>query len=179
MKFKRVACFTALVALTAALVEAGGAKAIIVNVNGQDYDVTTFTGSYNGSTSNFNTPANGGVMPWWGNSTLAQQFVTAVGSSIAGSNLGAQSGGPFFPYSLITGGIPPSTSVANFYYLFSTGSVTYSQTAPSFNFIYAQAALVPPPPSGVPGPLPLLGAATAFGMSRRLRRRIASQPQKL
>jgi hypothetical protein len=30
----------------------------------------------------------------------------------------------------------------------------------------------PPPPAGVPGPLPLSGIAIAFGMSRRLRRRI-------
>ena len=31
---------------------------------------------------------------------------------------------------------------------------------------------VTPPPAGVPGPLPLSGIAIAFGMSRRLRRRI-------
>jgi hypothetical protein len=31
----------------------------------------------------------------------------------------------------------------------------------------------PAPPDGVPGPVPALGAATAFGFSRRLRRRIA------
>ena len=32
--------------------------------------------------------------------------------------------------------------------------------------------VTPPPPAGVPGPLPLSGIAIAFGMSRRLRRRI-------
>jgi hypothetical protein len=32
--------------------------------------------------------------------------------------------------------------------------------------------VTPPSPSGVPGPLPLSGIAIAFGMSRRLRRRI-------
>lgn len=32
--------------------------------------------------------------------------------------------------------------------------------------------VTPPPPAGVPGPLPLSGFAIAFGMSRRLRRRI-------
>jgi hypothetical protein len=36
---------------------------------------------------------------------------------------------------------------------------------------YAIATLAPPPAS-VPGPLPVVGAAAAFGMSRRLRRRI-------
>jgi hypothetical protein len=38
---------------------------------------------------------------------------------------------------------------------------------------YATATLAPPPPpAAVPGPLPLFGAAAAFGMSRRLRRKI-------
>jgi hypothetical protein len=38
--------------------------------------------------------------------------------------------------------------------------------------------LVPPtpPPSAVPGPLPLLGVSAAFGLSRRLRRRVARHP---
>jgi hypothetical protein len=40
------------------------------------------------------------------------------------------------------------------------GSITSSSLAP-----YS------PPPTGVPGPLPLLGAAAAFQASRRLRRR--------
>jgi hypothetical protein len=45
---------------------AGQAQAVVVNVNGQNWNVTTFTGSYNDNTSKFNTAANGGIMPWWG-----------------------------------------------------------------------------------------------------------------
>ena len=38
---------------------AGQAQAIIVNVNGLDYNVTTFTGTYNDNPSKFATAANG------------------------------------------------------------------------------------------------------------------------
>ena len=37
-----------------------------------------------------------------------------------------------------------------------------------------QVILAPPSPAAVPGPLPLVGAAAAFGVSRRLRKRIAA-----
>jgi hypothetical protein len=61
---------------------AGQAQAVVVNVNGLDYDVTTFTGTYNDNPSKFATPANGGVMPWWGNSSLAYGLALALGSSL-------------------------------------------------------------------------------------------------
>ena len=47
---------------------------MIVNVGGQDYDVTTFTGSYNANKSKFNLPSAGGLMPWWGSDTTSQAF---------------------------------------------------------------------------------------------------------
>ena len=56
---------------------AGQAQALVVNVNGQNWNVTTFTGSYNANTSKFKTAANGGMMPWWGNLTLANSFALA------------------------------------------------------------------------------------------------------
>jgi hypothetical protein len=37
-----------------------------------------------------------------------------------------------------------------------------------------QVFLGPPSPAAVPGPLPLVGAAAAFGFSRRLRKRVAA-----
>ena len=36
----------------------------------------------------------------------------------------------------------------------------------------------PPPPSSVPGPLPILGVAAAFGYSRRLRKRVSTSPKR-
>ncbi|MBM5818137.1 MAG: hypothetical protein FJ083_16675 [Cyanobacteria bacterium K_Offshore_surface_m2_239] len=76
------------------LVDAGGTRAAIFTVNGQDYDITTFTGRFYPNASKFDTPCNGGVMPWWGNATLAQQFATTVLDALGEPNRGG-SHGPF------------------------------------------------------------------------------------
>ena len=154
-------------ALAIGVLGAGQAQAVVVNVNGQNWNVTTFTGSYNDNTSKFNTAANGGIMPWWGNSTTANAFASAVGAALGYPNsVASAERGPFFAYN-DTGG--------------QGQAVTYFSLAPSVNpnspssFFgprensrsYAQADL-----ATVPGPLPALGAAAAFGYSRTLRKRI-------
>jgi hypothetical protein len=53
-------------ALAAISLSPGSAQAYVVTVGGVQYDVTTFTGTYNDNISKFETAANGGVMPWWG-----------------------------------------------------------------------------------------------------------------
>jgi len=73
---------------------AGEANALVVNVGGQNYDVTTFTGSYNNNISKFATAANGGEMPWWASATNAAAFASAVGTGLGLPN----SGGVFGPY---------------------------------------------------------------------------------
>ena len=174
MKDCHFASIAALAALSTVMVDAGGSQAAIFTVGGQDYDVTTFTATYNGNTDKFNTPVNGGVMPWWGNPTLAAKFATTIAGNLGFPNPtppGNRS--PYFAYNLDDGlGLVSWHSwrvdTASLYSLSSPKSSTRS---------WAQATLVPP--SSVPGPLPILGAAAAFGMSRRLRRRIASQPYKL
>jgi len=148
------------------------AQALVVTVNSQDWEVTTFTGSYASSSSKFETAANGGVMPWWGSSTNAQAFATAVGSGLGLPNFSAY--GPFFGFA------PPSGSATllpgnafsfdphNGPTLFRIQNVTTVRT-------WAQATLVPaggPANADVPGPLPALGLAVAFGFSRQLRKRI-------
>jgi hypothetical protein len=50
-------------ALAAISLSPGSAQAFVVTVGGTQYDVTTFTGSYNSDTNKFETAANGGVMP--------------------------------------------------------------------------------------------------------------------
>jgi len=87
------------VALALGALTAGRAQAVVVNVGGQDWDVTTFTGSYNGNSSQFATPANGGMIPWWNNNTLAQQFTIAVAASFGDP-------GPQFGYEIISLGFP-------------------------------------------------------------------------
>ena len=87
-------------ALAAISLSPGSAQAFVVTVNRVQYDVTTFTGTYNANTSKFQTAANGGVMPWWGSSSSnggATQFAIAVGSSLDFPN---QNGtrGPYFAF---------------------------------------------------------------------------------
>jgi hypothetical protein len=164
MKTKRLALFSAFAALTTTWVDAGSVSAAIFTVGGQQYDITTFEGTYSTDTVKFNTASNGGSMPWWGNPTLADDFATTVQESLGLPNSGII--GPLFADEASGGSVSVS------YWLFGTlGSNSVNE---SDSWTFAQATLYE-----VPGPLPLLGAAAAFNMSRRLRRRINSQPYKL
>jgi len=165
---------------------AGSAQAsVVVNVNGQLWDVSTFTGSYklgtdppsnNTNTSKFATLENGGTMPWWGSGILAAQFAVAVEENLGlpngdpnGGGCGAFScEGPYFGYRDLGGtrGVlrisrPSRSNLAS-----PTALVTWAQASP-----------VPAVP--VPGPLPALGAAAAFTFSRKLRKRVRKQRQQL
>jgi hypothetical protein len=150
---------------------AGQAQAIIVNVNGLDYDVTTFTGSYNDNEAKFNV----GEMPWWGNESLASLFAGAVGSSLGAPNglhATLRSWGPKFSFSACdtTCGYLAQYSVE----LTSGSPIVMIGLEPKGlesnggrPLTWARAT-----PHAAPGPLPALGAAAAFGFSRKLRKRI-------
>ena len=142
---------------------AGQAQAVVVNVGGQNWNVTTFQGSYSANSAKFATPPAPGRMPWWGSGALASQFATAVNSALGFPNISGVAG-PFFGVKIAANGI----SVNSCYWdgivdcAYNVGPL--NNTTPT----WAQADLVPP----VPGPLPLFGAAAAFGFSRKLRQRI-------
>ena len=153
----------ALGAIVAGLVlTAGQAKALVVpvTVGGVNYDVTTFTGAYtDGSfTSKFTTTD----MPWWGDDTLAESFASAVGLSSGLDGNYDRFHGPFFAFQL---NAVPQVAVR-----VQWGSITPRfGVSPSQIATYATATLAP---ASVPGPLPILGVAAAFGFSRKLRKRI-------
>jgi len=146
---------SAAAALAAISLSPGSAQAFGVNVGGQDWDVSTFTGTYDAKTSKFALPANGGVMPWWGSNLLFSQFTSSVGLNFGLPNFN-NNFGPLFAYLLN----PNILGVA------STG---VGSIPPSSSVVWAQATLNTIP---VPAPLPILGAAAAFGFSRKLRKRI-------
>jgi hypothetical protein len=142
-------------ALAAISLSPGSAQAYVVTVGGVQYDVTTFTGTYNDNTSKFATAANGGVMPWFGNQTMATQFADAVGYNL--------------------GRLPSSTDLGPYFPVWNSGDnvVVYSYADwGTYNYgvgngqstIYAQVL----PAAPVPGPLPLLGSAAALSFCRRL-----------
>ena len=182
------------VALAMGVLTAGQAQAFVVNVGGQDWDVTTFAGSYNELTGKFAQPPAPGLMPWWGSRDTAHEFAMKVGLFFdppPGQYALNGSSGPLFAYEL-----------TSFLY-HSYGTTVDAQAMPMFKTpfimiwgpavrvgwpkdlaaVWAQATLFtppePPPASAAPGPLPAapgplpaLGAAAAFGFSRKLRKRI-------
>ncbi|MFN5514154.1 MAG: hypothetical protein ACK5CA_05235 [Cyanobacteriota bacterium] len=76
------------------------AEAVLVNVGGTDYDLGTYTGSYNDNIANA-CPSESCLTttPWWGNNALATQLATALaGVSIPGGGLPGNDGGTSGPY---------------------------------------------------------------------------------
>ena len=153
----------AAVALAALSLSPGSAQAYVVTVNSVQYDVTTFTGSYNDNVSKFGVA----LMPWWGgSSTLANAFAAAVGAGMGYPNGG---NGPFFAWKQESGQVS-----TEYTYEGNGGSFPYGQYSASIPVgdTYPVWAQVAPAAAPVPAPLPLFGAAAAFGFSRKLRKRI-------
>jgi len=156
---------------------AGHAQAYVVTVEGVQYDVTTFTGTYNANTSKFALPP-GGVMPWWGSQALADSFATAVGANLGTPNTyDGNTSGPVFAY----GTQPEVASVIIVGKNWCIANCNYNPDDYRANLfdsvVYAQATPLYTAP--VPAPLPLFGAAAAFGFSRQLRKRIKRAPGAL
>ena len=164
--------FGAAAALAAISLSPGSAQAFVVTVSGQQYDVTTFTGTYNSNTIKFQTAANGGMMPWWGSPTLSQDFAAAVANSLGTPNYGGVYG-PIFGYKY------SSPTVNGKIYNNTTHLVANAAPGPTETRTWAQATLYTPPAAAVPAPLPLFGTAAAFGFSRKLRKRIKLAPGAL
>jgi len=155
-------------ALAAISLSPGSAQAFVVNVGGLQYDVTTFTGKANDNTSKFKTEPNGGMMPWFGNSSLAINFATAVAGQFGNRIVYATA------YNTVN--LTGRNVAAIFWDSQYPGGYTGGTTYGSVDETYAVAAQIPAP---APGPLPLFGAAAAFGFSRQLRKRIKRAPGSL
>ena len=162
------------VALSMGLLTAGQAQALVVNVGGQDWDVTTFTGTYNNNRSKFATADKGGVMPWWGNADLATIFALSVNHSLSSIHPWEYNGDPVGPrfaekiFAANFGDTPgPQAYVKVGFRLFYE---SYQGTGNFRDVTWARAVAYQAP--SVPGPLPILGAAATFGFSRQLRRRL-------
>lgn len=130
-----------------------------VNVNGQDWEIRLTYGSW-GSAGVING-IDLQTQPWFGDNLLTQTFLYQVGSDLGTPNGGGPpQAGPFFAYALDTFNEP--------FVLFLRGtSMNLWQPGATDPFYYAYA-------TPVPAPVPFLGAAAAFGYSRKLRKRIQS-----
>lgn len=175
-------------ALAAGVLSARSAQAVVVNVGGQDWDVTTFSGSYNTDTAKFNTANNGGEMPWWNNQSLAFDFASAV--DMVNPLSWIPSNYPYSPYfawqwtDQAEFGYPSGCGYYDlgqplvltcFVDAFASGYSNYGVVRFPYNLdsqirTYAKATLFQS--AAVPAHLPLLGVGAAFGFSRKLRNRI-------
>jgi hypothetical protein len=142
------------------------AAAVVVQVNGTDYDLTTYSTSPLSMPSLFDLPSMGGKMPWWGDSNLAATFAEQVFNALGeGSTPGS---GPYFAYELNG---DPFFDVTSWKQDLLNASIQTLEYTPQLTV--ANYAILSPAPA--PGPLPLLGIASALAMSRRLRSRIRSR----
>ena len=156
----------------------GSAQALVVTVGGVQYDVTTFTGSADNNAVKFNTPANGGMMPWYGNGSLAIDFALAV-QGFFGNRTVYATAYTFNPNPA------DNTNMGGIFWDTQYGSnpnavpcpdcFTGGATGGAYSERYAVAREL----TTAPGPLPLFGAAAAFGFSRKLRKRIKLAPAAL
>jgi len=156
----------ALLVATASIATANAAQALVVDVEGTGYNVTTFTGSYKDNVSRF-TPAE---MPWFGSATNAQVFARAIGIELSLPNFKGTTG-PVFVYTDPWFDPLSFTMRVNAYLYDRLSKASPVSRALDLrdqsSYTYAVAA-----PQAVPSPLPLFGAAAGFSISRRLRRRI-------
>jgi hypothetical protein len=128
---------------------------VAVTVDGNTYDVSTITTTFNASGSLLESQV------WWGNTVLAQAFMTAVGQSLGIGYQGGDQAGPLFNYA------------ADSSDLFSYASFNNTTTPLNFNaggigsdsFTFAVATSVTPVPESSANPA-LLAAAGLFAVWR-------------
>lgn len=160
------------------ILSAGNAQAFNVTWNGTNYDVTTFTGDYNSNISKFQTPSNGGQMPWWGSSADTWSFMQATASNTPDlyTNLGVDSNTNVIIFGYSTASMGGTFWRGKRYddglgsFSMGADNDTSWGNSPSYTISWAQAT-----PVSVPGPLPLLGIGAALGFSRKLKKRIANR----
>jgi len=141
------------------------ASAFTVTVGSADYDVTVFNGSYDSNPGDFQLPPIG-KMPWWGSDTLAVTFAQQVYDQLSSGP--AFGYGPVFAYEL------SGTDILGISQNLADPSSQQDETiATTAGVNYAIATPLFSAPASVPAPLPVFGAAAAFGWSRQLRKRIA------
>lgn len=145
--------------LTAAtLLSSNPAHAIstTVTIDGFNYTITTFTGSYDATLFTTNK------MPWWSNPQNVDTFITAVGTRLGFPNYNGF-GGPFFATSV------SGTDITSRYLVQTTGAISNNTTPTFVSYTYA---ILENDPTPVPGPLPVFGALAAFSWSRKLRSKL-------
>lgn len=151
------------------------ASALEVVVGGQRYELSVEEIAPNDQPGWFESLANGGRMPWWGDEQQAGRFAAEAGAGLGplGPDLPFSEFGPLFAFAFDQGDVlsvaqlivPPADSQGTF----------PTPTDEVYRFAVGRPLA---PVSSVPGPLPILGLGLGYGWSRKLRKRIQTTPQK-
>ena len=153
----------------------GDARALVVEVNGSKYDVTTVSGTYNDLQTTLS------AQPWFGDVSLSYTFANIVLDGLGRPNYNGNVGPLFAIGTRFVPGDQMWVRASYYQYDSDFGDEVFEGlniTIPSQTATYAKAQLLPPEPTSVPGPLPLFGAMAGYGMSRRLRARIQAAPPR-
>ncbi|WP_413171632.1 hypothetical protein [Anabaena azotica] len=139
---------------------ASPAQALVFNVGGTNYDVTTVTGTYNDLATTLQSQV------WWGNSALAQQFAQTVNIQLGLPNISEAS--PFFAYGE-TSGEP------NIWYF--SDEILQTQLQAGTEWTYATATPDASVPFDIPGgaTMPTVGSLFALALMRKVKKSIASK----
>jgi hypothetical protein len=141
------------------------AQAVTINVSGTDYEIFYTSTSYNANPDLFGA-ASPGRMPWWSNAGLASLFAAELYNQL-GENVYLPGYGPVFAYGYNPVGSGEVYALAQNTLDLSDqldlGSATPLAANVMHPYAYARAN------TPVPAPMPLFGAAAAFGWARRLR----------
>ena len=141
------------------------AQALAIKVGGTDYEVSFSSTAYKANPDLFGalTP---GQMAWWGNPVLAATFAAEVYDQL-GVNVYQAGYGPIFAYDYNAAGLGEVYGVVQNTLDINDQLLLDSSSPLAANVTHPFAVATATAP--VPGPLPLFGAAAAFGWARRLR----------
>ena len=141
---------------------AGSAQALVVDVDGQQWEVTTFTGTYDNNVTLLQN------QEWWGNQATAEKFASAVGDDLNFPNLFGTVG----PYFAFSEGQRNFGRLGTLRWVNASAEIVILGTSSDPNVFRNTNVTWATATRAVPGPLPILGVAAAFGFSRKLRKRI-------
>lgn len=154
-------CVGALASLSAL---SSPASAVVVTVNGTQYDLGVFASPYLGKESLFSSVAPG-EMPWWGDEAKAIDFASQVFDQLLEGSTPGNS--PLFAFEVVGSDVNGWSSD-----ILSPNSLYFESFGTGESIKYAVGRPLSTDVSSVPGPLPVFGAAAAFSWSRRIRRRL-------
>jgi hypothetical protein len=180
------------VALAMGVFTAGQAQAMVVNLGGQDWEVIPFTGTYSNNVEEMTSippippppslpecVGSGGRRVWMTavNGVPPNEYITHHYNCIFDLC-------PITVCELLPPLLPsdppklwnPEASTWSLVFNPTTGQPFFTNTLVPIGAVWTLSTPFNSPPTPVPGPLPALGAAAAFGFSRQLRKRIKSSP---